>query len=177
MLAEPDFFLVDVVLFQVENHLLLKALGIGFGRQLLQGFSQTLADRCNALSFKCFHLVVQGENQCHAGSDIGIQSLALVGTVGHELRQGIGQCRGYQGPFFGRDDIGLAGLHHVRHAEEGAHERGGRNRVPQLHGRGLANLVEVLQQRLRIDGLNHAAGSGLKGDIQVYSAAYKLIGQ
>ena len=173
MLAKAHFLFVDVVLLQVEDHFLLEALGVGFGRQFFDGLGEFFANGLDAFAFEGFYAVVEGKDAFHTRSDVFVQGDAFGGAVVHELSQGAVKGIGHKGPFVGADDIGLAGIHDVGEAEDGGGKGGGIGRGTQ-RGDGAGH---VLAEGGFVDAVRTVPGGGLEGCIEVDGATYEFIGQ
>ena len=184
MLAQADFFLVDVVFLQVKNHLLLEAFRVGFGGQVLQRSAQFLADGLDALPLKGFHLLIQGQDAGHARGDIGIQGTTLLRPVRQKLLKGAVQGIGHQRPFFRADDIGLPGIHHVREPEDAVGQDAPQAGVfgesfgeDGLAIQGRYHAFPVVVEGLCVDAVRPLSDRRLEADKYINCSPHKLIGQ
>ena len=178
VLAEADFLFVDVVFFQVEDHLLLEAFGVGFGGEVGQGFGEFFADEGDAFAFQGLHLVIEGEDGGDARTHIGIKGAAFLGAEGAKLVQGALQGRFHGGPGSIVNDVGglLRAAAHVREAEHGVEEDGGGDAVLHVRRGGLLQLPQVLQHSVGVEALR-GTGFRLKGEEKVDGAADQAVRQ
>ena len=80
MLAEADFLLIDVQLFEVVYHFFLEAALVRLEKKVGNGFLNLRAYSGNALSLEGLHLVFQFQNIVDATRNILVQSDSLASS-------------------------------------------------------------------------------------------------
>ena len=80
MLAEADFLLIDVQLFEVVYHFFLEAALVRLEKKVGNGFLNLRTYSDNALSLEGLHLVFQFQNIVDAARNILVQSDSLASS-------------------------------------------------------------------------------------------------
>ena len=75
MLAQTDFFLVDVEFFEVENHFLFETLLVQFHADFFGCPEDFFLHGIQAFPFMGFHFVLEIEYLPHPGSHVPVESL------------------------------------------------------------------------------------------------------